>query len=186
MCSGGVLSSSWDPCRNTSGARQPVRHSRVGKIDMSPGYCQNYEARCCHFTTSVAGSWHPRGGVWKHIGPAQKLLMASKCRGVKPELLGVLFKAYLGPGSSSGFPGPCPSAHMLCLSLCALSCHETPSLAAQGSTPMPLLSRDVFLAVLLLMLMQRKNKSKKCIVGEQKEKRLCPHPSWWRKASAVG
>lgn len=128
----------------------------------------------------------PSGRCVETHWPAQKLLMASKCRGVNPELLGVLFKAHLGPGSSSRFPGPCPSAHMLCLSCCALSCHETPSLAAQGSTPTPLLSRDVFLAVLLLMLMQRKNESNKCIVGERKEKRLCPRPSWWRKVSAVG
>ncbi|KAI4529939.1 hypothetical protein MG293_019795 [Ovis ammon polii] len=159
-----------------SGARQLMRHSRVGKTDVSPGYCQNYEARCCRFTTSVAGSWHPGGGVWKHIGPAQKLLMASKGGRVKPELLRVLLEAHLWPGSSSGLPGLCPSAHLLCLSCCALFCHETPSLAAQGSTPTPLHSQDVFLAVLLLKLMQRKTKSNKRIVGEHKEKRLCPVP----------
>ena len=111
--------------------------------------------------------------------------MASKCRRVKPELLGVLLKACLWPGSSSRLPGPCPSAHLLCLSCCALSCRETPSLAAQGSTPTPLHLQDIFLAV-LLKLMQRKNKNNKRIVGEHKEKRLCPRPSWWRKESAVG
>lgn len=123
---------------------------------MSPGYCQNYEAQSCHFTTFLACSWHPWGGMQKHIVPAQKLLMASTCCGVRPEPRGVLFRTFCDPAAASlsvrSFalsPRPCASTHVVSLSCCAVSCCAALSPATQGSAQTPLHSQDVFLAVLL-------------------------------------
>lgn len=64
---GEVLSSSWEACWNLSEVLQPRRHSRAGKTDRSPGYCQNYQTRSCPLATLLADPWHPQASVQKHI-----------------------------------------------------------------------------------------------------------------------
>lgn len=71
---------------------QPQRRTRVGKIDRSPGYCQNYQTRSCHLTTFLADPWHPQDSV-QNTSPAQKLLMASNRCEIISKLLRMSFKA---------------------------------------------------------------------------------------------